>query len=151
MAPVIFSVRYKSTSKSDKPKVIVRGYSPKGDKMDISATIQNRPDLPVEKMFIKQQLDLLSAQLWFKHEERKLKERVVELSVAHSIPVYGTTTLLTFEARKEELKARGIFIEHWMDVAQQEDLDATAAAGGASSASSASSAGVFFCFFCFVW
>merc|ERR1712129_280024 len=52
-----------------------------------------RNDLPVEKIFIKQQIDLMTADAWLK-KSKKMEEKVIEVSVNANMPSMGTSTVM---------------------------------------------------------
>jgi len=84
--------------------------------------------LPVEKIFIKQQIDLLTAQAWFK-DTKKLVKKVVEVSCEHSIPSQYTS-LVAFETTREKLEKQNLLdIDEDIDDVEEKD----GGGGGSSS------------------
>ncbi|CAL9063682.1 uncharacterized protein LOC103987694 [Musa acuminata AAA Group] len=68
----------------------------------IDMKVQNTKDFPLEKAFVKQHIDLLTAQAWFS-ESKQLKEKVTKLSIQSSIPSeYTCMVFLQKETEKDE-------------------------------------------------
>ncbi|THU63439.1 hypothetical protein C4D60_Mb01t15760 [Musa balbisiana] len=68
----------------------------------IDMKVQNTKDFPLEKAFVKQHIDLLTAQAWFS-ESKQLKEKVTKLSIQSSIPSeYTCMVCLQKETEKDE-------------------------------------------------
>jgi len=65
--------------------VIVRGRMPDGTPFELRAVTQTSDVVPVSRVFLKQRLDLLSANAWL-HNSKEIEEEVVALSCTHSLP-----------------------------------------------------------------
>ena len=57
----------------------------------------------VERVFLKQRIDLLTSKAWFQ-DSQKIKAEVVDLSTAASMPC-AYTSMITFETTAEKLAA----------------------------------------------
>ncbi|KAG8657140.1 hypothetical protein MANES_03G041700v8 [Manihot esculenta] len=64
----------------------------------VDLKIQNAKDMPFDKIFAKQQIDLLTAQAWFS-ENKRLEDKVVEMSIQTGI-VSEYTRLSLLETQK---------------------------------------------------
>ncbi|ETO24316.1 hypothetical protein RFI_12842 [Reticulomyxa filosa] len=109
--PVIAAIRYTKEDKKedDKPDtIVVRGLDVQGNTQNIVANVV-KTKLPVDKIFIKEKLDLLSAQAWFS-EDQQVERQVVQTSVEHSLPT-PFTSLIAFEARQEDLEKKGLLVD----------------------------------------
>jgi hypothetical protein len=77
------------------------------DKKEYSMTIQPRSSevIPVNKVFIKQRLDLLTARSWLE-ESKSLQEQIVDISCTESMPSAYTTMVAyeTTEEKRREMK-----------------------------------------------
>jgi len=60
--------------------------------------------IPVKKVFIKQQLDLLTARSWLDREDKQLERKVVDLSCEESMP--SAYTMMVAYETTEEAKAQ---------------------------------------------
>ena len=100
-APIVVASRFEAQSIPD--KVVVRGYDPDGELHKIESKVIIRDDLPVDKIFVKQQIDLLTAQAWFK-QNKKLEKEVIDISVEHSLPSQYTS-LVSYEANANDFEA----------------------------------------------
>jgi len=106
-APVVVAARYTSAEQCPN-KIAVRGFNPHGDSETITCTVDRRNDLPVEKIFIKQQIDLMTADAWLK-QSKKLEDKVVNVSVHSNMPSMFTdvvmfeTTQSLFEEEEKKL------------------------------------------------
>jgi len=90
-APVVVAARY---SASECPKQItIKGFNPHGDQERFVERVDTRNDLPVEKIFIKQQIDLMTADAWL-HKNKKMEQRVVDVSVQSNMPSMYTSTVM---------------------------------------------------------
>eukprot|EP00486_Rosalina_sp_Unknown_P002218 CAMPEP_0201575932 /NCGR_PEP_ID=MMETSP0190_2-20130828/21376_1 /ASSEMBLY_ACC=CAM_ASM_000263 /TAXON_ID=37353 /ORGANISM="Rosalina sp." /LENGTH=670 /DNA_ID=CAMNT_0048006147 /DNA_START=227 /DNA_END=2239 /DNA_ORIENTATION=+ len=105
-APVVIAARYSSTECPK--KIAIRGFNPHGDQETIQCKVERRNDLPVEKIFIKQQIDLMTADAWLK-KSKKLENKVIDVSVHSNMPSMFTdvvmfeTTQLLFEEEEKKL------------------------------------------------
>jgi len=104
-APLVIAARYTVSGKPPK-NVMIQGFDPNQDKQEIIANVQETPHLPVEKIFVKEKIDLLTAQAWFA-DDKKIEQQVIQASVQHSIPSQYTS-LIAFETRQEDLQRRGL-------------------------------------------
>jgi hypothetical protein len=69
-------------------------------KPSLQVIAQSAPQIPLSKVFVKQQLDLLTARAWLAKDD-KLKQRVVDLSVAEGVPSEHTA-MIGFETTPEK-------------------------------------------------
>eukprot|EP01084_Bolivina_argentea_P183569 316736_1 len=90
-APVVIAARY--TSNKCPSKIAIRGFNPHGDQETITTKVETRSDLPVEKIFIKQQIDLMTADAWLK-KSKKLEQKVIDVSVHSNMPSMFTSTVM---------------------------------------------------------
>merc|ERR1712130_128736 len=78
---------------TNRTKIAIRGFNPHGDQETITTKVETRNDLPVEKIFIKQQIDLMTADTWLK-KSKKLEQRVIDVSVQSNMPSMFTSTVM---------------------------------------------------------
>eukprot|EP00485_Elphidium_margaritaceum_P000756 CAMPEP_0202688042 /NCGR_PEP_ID=MMETSP1385-20130828/3579_1 /ASSEMBLY_ACC=CAM_ASM_000861 /TAXON_ID=933848 /ORGANISM="Elphidium margaritaceum" /LENGTH=718 /DNA_ID=CAMNT_0049342919 /DNA_START=32 /DNA_END=2188 /DNA_ORIENTATION=- len=104
-APVVIAARYTSTECPK--KITIRGYDPHGEQYTIACQVDKRNDLPVEKIFIKQQIDLMTADAWLS-QSKSLESEVAALSMHTNMPsmytdvvMYETTQLLLDQEEKK--------------------------------------------------
>ncbi|ETO23352.1 hypothetical protein RFI_13832 [Reticulomyxa filosa] len=104
-APIVIATNFKK-SKDNPKKATVKGYEASGSEIKIPVNIRATPNIPVDKIFAKERLDLLTAQAWLLEDE-KSEELVVQESIAHCIPSQYTS-IVAFETRQEALKERNL-------------------------------------------
>jgi len=90
-APVVIAARF--TSDQCPSKIAIRGFNPHGEQQTITCKVVTRNDLPVEKIFIKQQIDLMTADAWLK-KSKKMEEKVIDVSVNANMPSMYTSTVM---------------------------------------------------------
>jgi len=98
--PVVVACRYSSGSCPS--KIVVRGFNPHGDQESYTSKVVTRNDLPVEKIFIKQQIDIMTADAWLQ-KSKKLEQKVVDVSVNSNMPSMYTSTVM-FETTEAQLR-----------------------------------------------
>ncbi|ETO29250.1 hypothetical protein RFI_07873 [Reticulomyxa filosa] len=104
-SPVIVAAHYVTEDNEAPTQAVIQGFNPHGEKEEIITKVIST-QLPVEKILIKQKLDLLTAQGWLSDDE-KVQQRVIQTSIEHSIPS-PYTSLIAFETRQEDLQRRGL-------------------------------------------
>merc|ERR1712157_474511 len=90
-APVVVAARF--TSDQCPSKIAIRGFNPHGEQQTITCKVVTRNDLPVEKIFIKQQIDLMTADAWLK-KSKKMEDKVIDVSVNANMPSMYTSTVM---------------------------------------------------------
>jgi len=90
-APIVVAARFRSNQCPS--KIAIRGFNPHGEQETITTKVETRNDLPVEKIFIKQQIDLMTAEAWLK-KSTKMQEKVVDVSVNANMPSMYTNTVV---------------------------------------------------------
>jgi len=108
-APVLAATHF-TTVGDPLDSVLIHGFNPCDEKEEIVAKAVHTPRLPVDKIFVKQKIDLLTAQTWVTDDE-KTKRQVIRASIEHSMPSQYTS-LIAFETRQEDLKKRGLLDEN---------------------------------------
>jgi len=98
--PVVVACQYSSGSCPS--KIVVRGFNPHGDQESYTSKVVTRNDLPVEKIFIKQQIDIMTADAWLR-KSKKLEQKVVDVSVNSNMPSMYTSTVM-FETTETQLR-----------------------------------------------
>ncbi|ETO27230.1 hypothetical protein RFI_09901, partial [Reticulomyxa filosa] len=111
-SPVVAAVHYCNpcSSVTQDDFVVVKGFDANGEQKQISASIIETPHLPVDKILIKQKIDLLTAQAWFSQDKAVIR-KVVQSSIEHCVPSHYTS-LIAFETRKEKLEKHGLLGGH---------------------------------------
>ena len=95
-APVVIAAEY--TADECPKQIMIRGFNPYGDQEAITCKVEERNDLPVEKIFIKQKIDLLTADAWL-DRSKKLENKVRDISIdANMVSMY--TDIVMFETSK---------------------------------------------------
>ena len=84
-------------------KVVVRGYDPDGEIHQIQSKVIVRDDLPEDKIYVTQQIDLLTAQAWLK-QNKKLEKEAIDISVEHSLPSQYKS-LVSYQANANDFEA----------------------------------------------
>ena len=97
-APVIIAVRYKNTKCPEKMELF--GTLPNGDEKCIECVVENRDDLPVEKIFIKQQIDIMTADACL--NEDKGAAEIINISINSNMPSIFTD-FVVFETTQSAL------------------------------------------------
>lgn len=97
--PLIVSGRYQGKfPDSLKAKGILADMS----EIVIDLEVKNTKDIPLEKVFAKQHIDLLTAEAWFS-ESKQLEEKVIKLSMRSSVPSeYTYMILLQTDTEKQD-------------------------------------------------
>ncbi|ETO32114.1 hypothetical protein RFI_05003 [Reticulomyxa filosa] len=117
-SPVVIAARYNTQNKPPK-NVIIKGFEPSGEQKEFVAPVLETPHLPVDKIFVKEKIDLLTAQAWFS-DDKKIENQVIQESVTHSIPSQYTS-LIAFETRQEDLERRGLLSDQDQDQEKEEE------------------------------
>jgi len=89
------------------PEVVVNGRLPSGQPWSskpVAPAQQAGPPLPLDKVFIKARLDLLTGQAWLDNNNATAVGKVVELSVATGVPCAYTRTI-GFECTRANYQA----------------------------------------------
>ncbi|KAG0499484.1 hypothetical protein HPP92_004175 [Vanilla planifolia] len=96
--PLIISGRYKGKF----PRT-VKAEGQLADMNDtfINLVVQNSGDIPIEKVFAKQEIDLLTAQAWLS-ESKQLEEKVIQLSIQYGIPSEYTDVIFKVDLMPQE-------------------------------------------------
>lgn len=81
-------------------QITLLGTNGSGQVRTYTLPVGEDPAVPVDKVFLKQQLDLLVAKAWLE-DNVELKQEVIDLSVESNIPT-PYTTLIAYEAPPEE-------------------------------------------------
>ena len=89
-APLVVSGKYEGEFPSE---VYVEGTFPSGQEASIVARPTRSPYVPVNRIFIKQRLDLLTAQAWLDGDQGAVDE-IVRLSVSENMPCEHTCMVL---------------------------------------------------------
>ncbi|KAH0455830.1 hypothetical protein IEQ34_015862 [Dendrobium chrysotoxum] len=97
--PLIISGRYEGKFPNT---VKVEGRSADMNEVVVNLKVQNSTDIPIEKVFVKQQIDLLTAQAWF-FESMQLEEKVAKLSIQWGIPSEYTVMIVRIEAVEQDM------------------------------------------------
>ncbi|XP_038983093.1 von Willebrand factor A domain-containing protein DDB_G0292028-like isoform X4 [Phoenix dactylifera] len=97
--PLIVSGRYQGKiPDSLKAKGILADMS----EVVIDLEVKNTKDIPLEKVFAKQHIDLLTAEAWFS-ESKQLEEKIIKLSMRSSVPSeYTYMILLQTDTEKQD-------------------------------------------------
>nr|XP_029123844.1 von Willebrand factor A domain-containing protein DDB_G0292740 isoform X2 [Elaeis guineensis] len=97
--PLIVSGRYQGKfPDSLKAKGILADMS----EIVIDLEVKNTKDIPLEKVFAKQHIDLLTAEAWFS-ESKQLKEKAIKISMRSSVPSeYTYMILLQTDTEKQD-------------------------------------------------
>ncbi|GBG76153.1 hypothetical protein CBR_g21902 [Chara braunii] len=101
--PLVISGKFHGTFP---PFVEVVGSNPDGSQWSSKVTSNRVPQIPLNRVFVKQQMDLLTARAWL-HDDSKLRAQVVDISVKEGVPCEHTV-MVGFETTPEkhqELKA----------------------------------------------
>ena len=105
-SPIVVAARYKindDNNNSDEPnKIIVRGYNPHGEATKIMCDINENNNIPIDKIFVKEQIDLLTAQAWFT-KDTNIQNKIVDVSVNNGVPSHYTN-MVAFETTKKKLE-----------------------------------------------
>jgi len=100
-APLVVAGRY--TARSVFPSTIrLQGYQADGRVIVMDVPTNINREVPVAKLFLKQQLDLLTGRAWLENSE-KLRQQVIELSCAQSMPS-AHTTMVAYETNEKKKK-----------------------------------------------
>ncbi|XP_072990414.1 uncharacterized protein [Typha latifolia] len=95
--PLFISGRYRGKFPDS---LKAKGYLADMSEIVIDLTVQNTKEIPLEKVFGKQQIDLLTAQAWFS-ESKQLEKKVTQLSIQSSISSeYTYMVLLQTDSEK---------------------------------------------------
>ncbi|XP_020697533.1 uncharacterized protein LOC110110411 isoform X1 [Dendrobium catenatum] len=97
--PLIISGRYEGKFPNT---VKVEGRSADMNEKVINLKVRNSTDIPIEKVFVKQQIDLLTAQAWF-FESMELEEKIAKLSIQWGIPSEYTLMIVRIEAVEQDM------------------------------------------------
>ncbi|EFJ49032.1 hypothetical protein VOLCADRAFT_104477 [Volvox carteri f. nagariensis] len=85
--------------------VCVNGMLPNGTAWSSNPVYPGKEsDLPLDKIFIKNRLDLLTAQAWLEGNPPQLVNNIVDLSIATGVPCAHTRTV-TFETTRKDFAA----------------------------------------------
>lgn len=96
--PLIISGKYNGTM----PKTIsLHGSLPGGDVWDQDVSVTSAASIPLDKVFIKQRLDLLTAQAWMTNDPA-MTQQVVNLSVASGVPC-AHTAMVGFNVKRDNM------------------------------------------------
>ena len=99
-APIILSGQYQG---SYFPKqVTLTGTLATGQQYAVSVPVQPAGTVPVERVFLKQRLEILTAKGWLQ-DSHQIMQQVVALSTAASMPC-AHTTMIAFETTPEMLR-----------------------------------------------
>lgn len=98
--PVMVACLY--SSESSPSKIVVRGFNPHGDQESYTSKVVTRNDLPVEKIFIKEQIDIMTADAWL-GKSKKLEQKVVVVPGKTNMPSLYNSTLM-FETTETHLR-----------------------------------------------
>lgn len=101
--PIVISGTYSGYFPSS---IFLMGILPSGESLRMEVAANPSLEIPINKISVKQKLDLLIAQAWFNSSNR-LKEQIVELSCKESVPC-AHTTMVIYET-KPGLKKENIF------------------------------------------
>ncbi|OAY76435.1 Inter alpha-trypsin inhibitor, heavy chain 4 [Ananas comosus] len=88
--PVFVSGRYQGKFPDS---LKAKGYLADMSEIAIDLKVHNAKDIPLEKVLVKQQIDLLTAQAWFS-ESKQLEKKVSNLSIRSSFPSEYTYMIL---------------------------------------------------------
>lgn len=97
--PLIISGKYNGTM----PRSIsLHGALPGGQKWDQEVPVTSAAAIPLDKVFVKQRLDLLTAQAWLSSNPA-MQQQVVNLSVATGVPC-AHTAMVGFNVKRDNLQ-----------------------------------------------
>eukprot|EP00824_Muranothrix_gubernata_P023846 TRINITY_DN6653_c0_g1_i2.p1 TRINITY_DN6653_c0_g1~~TRINITY_DN6653_c0_g1_i2.p1 ORF type:complete len:733 (+),score=117.11 TRINITY_DN6653_c0_g1_i2:2-2200(+) len=100
-APLVISGKFEGVFP---PAVTLVGTLPGGSPFERVVPANRSPFIPVNKVFVKQRLDLLTAQAWLTSSE-EIRREVVELSCSESVPC-AHTTMVAYEVNPKAKEAR---------------------------------------------
>jgi len=98
-APLVVSGKYTGTFPS---KISLLGLLTNGEKFKTDVPVDSKSKIPVDRIFVKQQLDILTAQAWLT-DSRRIKQQVIDISMKESMPC-AHTTMVAFEIDKNKKK-----------------------------------------------
>jgi len=99
--PLVIAGKYTGTFP---PQMTLQGNLPNGQFATRRVRAENSKFVPVEKVFVKQQLDQLVAQHWLEQDD-KLKKRIIDISVNEELPT-PHTQMISYEmspAQKQKM------------------------------------------------
>eukprot|EP00002_Diphylleia_rotans_P011688 TRINITY_DN2303_c0_g1_i10.p1 TRINITY_DN2303_c0_g1~~TRINITY_DN2303_c0_g1_i10.p1 ORF type:complete len:636 (+),score=128.96 TRINITY_DN2303_c0_g1_i10:389-2296(+) len=123
-APLVIAGKYE-TNVLD--AVIVRGTLPNGTVWTQSVVPIVGHQVPVNKVFVKQRLDLMTAQSWLE-EDMQLRKQIIEMSVHESMPS-AHTCMVAYETTPEK-KAKGSKERSKQSSGHRKEIVAGLAVGG---------------------
>lgn len=97
-APLLISGTYQGTFPAT---VILSGRNGEG-KYTQQITVMENPEIPVRKVFLKQQLDILTANEWLLQDD-DLKQEIVKISIEHNMPS-AHTQMIAYEVSEQDFK-----------------------------------------------
>ncbi|KAF8388713.1 hypothetical protein HHK36_025393 [Tetracentron sinense] len=104
-SPLTVSGRYQGTFPDS---LKARGILADMSNFALDLKVQNAKDIPLEKVFAKQQIALLTAQAWFS-ESKQLEEKVAKMSIQTGVPSeYTRMVLLQTDRGKQASESAGI-------------------------------------------
>jgi hypothetical protein len=98
-APLVVAGKYQGPFPR---QITVRGVLADGSAFQSPTVVRQSDVIPVSRLFLKQRIDLLTAQAWMK-ESKELEEEVVDLSCTHRLPS-AFTTMVTFRADPQRIR-----------------------------------------------
>lgn len=97
--PLIISGKYKGNMPS---AIGLHGSLPGGQEWNQDIAVTSAANIPLDKVFIKQRLDLLTAQAWLTNDPA-MTQQVVNLSVATGVPC-AHTAMVGFNVKRDKLQ-----------------------------------------------
>lgn len=122
-SPIIVSGKYTGVF----PRTVMfRGIKPSGGQFEVRVETTFTKLIPIDSVFLKQKMDILSAEHWFWGDE-KHKRKVAELSCAENVPssvtsmiVYKTSQSKVSELKKDRKEKQGsvciFMISHFVEM-----------------------------------
>ncbi|XP_068660894.1 uncharacterized protein [Aristolochia californica] len=98
-SPVVLSGRYEG---SFPDSIEVKGILPDMTNIVIDLKVQQAKDIPLDKVFAKRHIDLLTSQAWFS-ERKELEEKVATISIQSGV-ISEYTRMVLLEADVEKIK-----------------------------------------------
>jgi len=85
------------------PNVIsLKGYLPDGQQMQINIATTVNEQIPVNKVFLKQRIDLLTSRAWLE-QSKELEQEIIRISTEESMPS-AYTTMVAYETTEKKLE-----------------------------------------------
>ena len=107
--PIIVAGRYNHGFKLP-DTIAIQGFDPHGKQIQIISQVITNHNIPIDKIFVKQQIDLLTADAWYTGN-KNIENQIIQVSVDNSMPS-NYTSVIAFETTRNDLQRQGLDIEY---------------------------------------